>query len=160
MKKSIVATIMLLLLAVSVMAADEVLKSDPNGVRVGGAVTDNAALEVVNLRVDPTSKRLSVDAVVLNATGWDVKVYTITAAGTGEQLPALTVPDGFQLLLRAQPDNTGSVYIATSKTNAEGTHRGTLKAGDVLKLGVTDANVIWWNASAASQKIEVWREVK
>jgi|TARA_Y100000310_G_C20201378_1_gene587066 hypothetical protein len=43
--------------------ADETLKVDPDFVKVDGAVTDNVALEVRRLRVNPTTGALKVKAV-------------------------------------------------------------------------------------------------
>ncbi len=95
-----------------------------------------------------------------NAAAWAVTVVTITAAGTGEQLASLAVPHGMKLILRGHPDNTGDVYIGASKANAESAAaRATLKAGDAVELNLTNANLVWWNASGAGQKIEVIREV-
>lgn len=44
--------------------ASEILKLDENGSRVAGAVTDDSNKYITNLRVDPTTLRLKVDAVI------------------------------------------------------------------------------------------------
>lgn len=49
--------------------AEEVLKRDNNHITVGGGVTDDANLEVRMLRVDPTTNRLKVSAVLPSGSG-------------------------------------------------------------------------------------------
>lgn len=43
--------------------ADERLKPDVNNAHVSGGVTNDASLEIVQFRIDPTTKRLLVDPV-------------------------------------------------------------------------------------------------
>lgn len=49
--------------------ANEILKRDDNHVPVSGAITDDVNQEVRQLRVDPTTKRLKVAAVIAGAPG-------------------------------------------------------------------------------------------
>ena len=44
--------------------ADEILQIDGNNHYVGGGITDDANLEIMGFRMDATSKRLKVDAVI------------------------------------------------------------------------------------------------
>lgn len=76
---------------------DEILKRDQNFVTVLGGITDNAAQNVVMLRVDPITKRLLV-----SATGIAGGTVTSISQGTG-------------ILLSPSPiTTTGSVSLATS----------------------------------------------
>lgn len=76
--------------------ADEIIQRDANRITVAGGVTDNAAMDVTNLRVDPTSKRLKVDALastsligipvydyVSLATASTTDTYTFKTGGSG-----------------------------------------------------------------------------
>jgi hypothetical protein len=47
--------------------ANELLKYDENARGVTAAVTDDASTDIVQLRVDPVTKRLKVDAIISDA---------------------------------------------------------------------------------------------
>lgn len=67
--------------------ADEILKSDPNNVRVVGGVTDDSSQEVRNVRVDPATNAIKIDddqtqvvlGNILQAIAGDAKTYDTTA---------------------------------------------------------------------------------
>lgn len=62
--------------------AHEILAVDENGHYVSGAVTNNGALEVRNLRVDPSTNRLLVDALIdLGADVIDLATRDALAVG-------------------------------------------------------------------------------
>jgi len=104
---------------------------------------------------------LQVRSLCENQSSWEVNVYTILSSGTGQQLSEMIVPNGMMLVIRAHPDNAGNVYLSHSKTGAESGVPGRvqLAAGQAITLHVANADVVWWDASAASQKIEVYQEV-
>jgi hypothetical protein len=64
--------------------ADERLKPDANSKTVMGGLTDDANLDIVALRVDPTTKRLEVDASISSAeiSGGTIDVITKISSGT------------------------------------------------------------------------------
>lgn len=95
-----------------------------------------------------------------NQSAWEVNVYTIGSYGTGQPLPSMDIPNGMCLVIRAQPDNTGNVYISHSKIGSESsTGRIQLAGGAAVTLYVSNADLVWWNASTSAQKIEVYTEV-
>lgn len=68
--------------------ADEILKRDPNRAIVEGFITNDASLEVMMGRIDPSTKRILVDAVATASSGMaDNAAFT---AGT-----SLFFPGGF-----------------------------------------------------------------
>lgn len=76
--------------------------------------------------------------------------------GTGTQLPNISIPDGFALVVRASVANTGSVFIANSQANTNiTTSRITLLVGNFIKLFITNANLIWAAGSVAGQNIDI-----
>jgi len=79
----------------------------------------------------------------------------VPAAGTAEQLPSVTIPEGFQLTIIAKPANTGTIYFGNSKANAESaTARfDGLSAGLAVSLEITNANLVWVNASVNGEGI-------
>lgn len=80
----------------------------------------------------------------------------IGLAGTGTQLPDITVPDGFALVVRATPGNAGNVYLARTQADTnDATKRNTLAAGDSAKLWITNANLAWVAGSMAGQNVDI-----
>lgn len=92
-----------------------------------------------------------------NRTSFTAQVVNAPVAGA--QLPSITVPDGFSLMIRANILNTGQVYVAISQANATNAaipgNRNTLNAGDTLRLYVTNANLVYVAGSAASQNVDL-----
>lgn len=68
----------------------------------------------------------------------------IGAPGVGTNLPNITVPNGFQLVVRATIGNVANVFLANSAANTGiAANRITLAAGDTAKLQITNANLVW-----------------
>lgn len=116
--------------------------------------------DVENCSYTVRQQSTQVRSLCENQSSWEVNVYTILSYGTGQQLPSMSIPNGMCLVIRAQPDNTGNVYLSHSKLGAESaTNRVQLAGGQAVTLYLANADLVWWNASAASQKIEVYVEV-
>ena len=95
----------------------------------------------------------------LNRDSWTHGHKDVTAAGTAEQLPDVTVPNGFSLVVRAKPGNTGNVFYGNSKANAEDvTKRLTFSAGNGVTLRVTNTNLVWVDAALPGEGVEYWVE--
>lgn len=96
--------------------------------------------------------------VTFNRTAFTVQSLqgiALPAAG-GTQLPSITVPNGFALVIRATPGNAGNVYYATSSANTNvATTRGTLAAGDSVSLYISNANLVWVAGSVAGQNVDI-----
>lgn len=94
-----------------------------------------------------------------NRPSWTHGQKTVTAEGTAEQLPSVTVPDGFELVVRALPGNDGDIYLGNSKANAEDAdQRLTFSAGNGPTLKVKNANVIWVDAATSGEGVDYWVE--
>ena len=66
------------------------------------------------------------------------------------QLPDITVPNGFSLVVRATVGNATTIYLANSAANlAIAANRNTLNAGDLVKLAITNANLVFVAGSGA-----------
>ena len=81
-------------------------------------------------------------------------VKAVTTAGTAEQLPDQSVPDGFAVTIRGHPDNEGYMYIGNSKSDAED-HITPVGPDDVYSLKVKNVNAIWVDAQYSGEKV-IW----
>lgn len=81
----------------------------------------------------------------------------VTAAGTAEQLSSssIVVPVGCQLTIIAKPGNIGTIYLGKSKDDAEDTSArfDGLSAGLAVSLKITNANLIWVDASVDGEGV-------
>lgn len=106
------------------MAADEVSSRDVNRVTVATGVTNDSTKDIVQLRVDPISKKLLVEA--LSELTGHAKVgsgsLTITTAGTRVQLPNISCK---VLTIQASETNTemivlGGTLVVANKNTRKG----------------------------------------
>jgi len=80
----------------------------------------------------------------------------INATPAFTQLPDITVPDGYALVIRADVHNTNDVYVANSGANTNiAANRNTLDSGDNIRLFVTNANLVFVAGSAANQSVDI-----
>ena len=77
--------------------------------------------------------------------------------GSAEQLIAVSHPATTAVLVRADAENSGVVYLGDSASVTAGTLGSTdglpLSAGDAISIPVTNANLIYAIGSAANQKL-------
>ena len=90
---------------------------------------------------------------VQNMSSFIVSDMDVTAASTAEQLPSVSIPDGFALLIKAKPGNTGNIYHGESKLKAEA-HKATMQSNESYEYKVTNANLIWIDAATSGEGIE------
>lgn len=86
-----------------------------------------------------------------NKDAWTGDEFTITAPGTAERLPDVDVPDGFDVVIRGHPDNTGYIYVGTTKIQAEA-RTMPLGPDDSYSLRVTNVNLIWVDIQVLNEK--------
>jgi len=152
--------------ALSSMSDDEFLAS----LTAGQFAIDYALGKLYYCKLDDTDsdtctyytrqQSLQVRTLCENQESWDVNVYTIGSFGTGQALPDIACPNGMRLVIRAHPDNAGNVYLSYNKVGAEtAATRLQLGAGQAVTLYLANANLVWWDASQAGQKVEVYVEV-
>lgn len=94
-----------------------------------------------------------------NRPTWTHGQKTVAIPGTAEQLPSLVIPDGFALVVRALPGNTGNVHYGKTKVLAESaTDRITFSLGNGLTLKIKNANEVWVDAAQANEGVDYWVE--
>jgi len=95
-----------------------------------------------------------------NRPNWDHGHKTAAVPGVAEQLPDIIIPDGFELVVRALPANTGDIYLGKSKDKAESaTDRLTYSKGNGLTLKVKNANQVWVDVAVGAEGVDYWLEV-
>ena len=81
---------------------------------------------------------------------------TISSPGTAEQLAQHFIPEGLPIRLKANIDNTGNMYWGFSQSDAEGSNRESLVAGESSDpLYIDSSDRIWVDADSASDTLEV-----
>ena len=138
-----------------VFMADERLKRDVNRKTVIAGVTDDALLEIVMLRIDPTTLRLKVAGVITSMTvasfdhGRNSDIDT-----TPEQITTLSVTATMGVLIKAANGNSGTIYVGNSDVTAntaDATDGFELGAGESLLVKVDNVNKVYVIASVVNQ---------
>jgi len=97
---------------------------------------------------------------VANRPGWTHGQKKVDAAGTAEQLPSQAVPDGFELVVRALPGNTGNIFLGKTKALAESAiARLQFSAGNGPTLKVKNADQVWLDAAVNDEGVDYWVEI-
>jgi len=83
----------------------------------------------------------------------------VTTAGTGVNVAAQAVPNGFSIVIKAKKANTKPIWVGNSKANAEDhTIAFSLSPGDELSLQITNTNLIWIDAEVDGEGVEIVTE--
>ena len=94
-----------------------------------------------------------------NRIDWTHGQKAVTAAGTAEQLPSQAIPDGFELVIRGLPGNTGNIFLGKTKALAESaTDRLQFTAGNGITLKVRNADKVWVDAAVSDEGVDYWTE--
>lgn len=149
--------------------ADEVKKRDANRSTTVAGVTDDSSLDIVQLRIDPSTKRLKTTSTVSSSAlpaGAATEATLSTqssfdhgskAVGTSAVLitsSSVTTKKG--VLVKAANSNTGTVYVGNSDVTAntvEATDGFEIGAGESVMIEIDDANKVYCIGSAVSQKV-------
>lgn len=138
--------------------ANEVLKRDGNRRNVMGAVTNDSALEIVQLRVDPITKRLLVDtAVDLGADIIDLTTRDALAVGivdgNGDQITSF---GGGTQYTEGDTDATitGTAALMEGAGNTLVPLQGSTTDGQLVNLGANNDVTITGSALTALQNID------
>lgn len=134
--------------------ADEILKRDDNRVTVSAGVSDDSDTDIIQLRVDPLTKRLLVDGVVdHNITGIGHGIKTVTTAGTDVVLATSTTCK--RVLIQSQTDNTGLIAVGASGVDAtEATGTGAiLYAGDAVEMDIDNLSDIYIDSTVNGEGV-------
>ena len=103
------------------------------------------------------SSSVSATVVTPNQSIFRAEVINVPLAGTPVQLPDIPVPDGVDLVIRAKQSNLfRKIYLSDSALNVvDATKRIELRAGEAIGLSITNANLVWIDASGNNTSIEV-----
>ena len=132
--------------------ADEVLNHDLNSKGVSAGVSNDANTEIIQFRIDPTSKGLKTDDV-LSSTIVDGR-KTVTTPGTA--VPLVAAPTGCRkVIVTALITNTDYIVVgASTVVAAEGTRRGTpLVAGQSIEIDISDVGLIYIDSVVALEGV-------
>ena len=131
--------------------ANEVIKVDVNARQVAAGVTDDGNLDVVQLRVNPSTKRLEVDATVTSSTAPTSISHnktSVTTAGTRVQMPTFACQS---VTVKALVANTGLIYIGGSTVSS--TNGFQLSAGDSVSMDISNVNVLYIDSSVNGEGV-------
>ena len=93
--------------------------------------------------------------VLANKSALVIGQVIVPVAGTPVQLPDIAIPDGFKVIILADPGNAGFIYLGTSAPQAGDatSYFDRLDAGDSIALQITTLELIWINASVNGEGI-------
>lgn len=141
--------------------ADETAKRDLNRITVLLGIGDDADLEIIQIRVDPTTKRLLVDA--LTELGGHSTVgdgtQTVTTAGTRVQLSATSVSCK-RLIIQAMDNNSGTIVVGGSTCAAAvGSRQGlALYSSQSAVFLVDNLNLLYIDSTESGDKVSYYYE--
>lgn len=125
-------------------------------ITVSGA--SNAANNATFTAVTVTAGTITLASGVVLTAELEGASVTITADSKAKNQP---IADGVEIVLKGHPDNTGTLYLANSATNASSSSlfMYPLEAGEALSLQVKSLNAVWVNASVSGDKIIISHEI-
>ena len=92
-----------------------------------------------------------------NKTSFVTGEKTVASTTVAEVMPTQTIPDGFDGVILAKPNNATDVYYGHSKAEAElKTHA--LKKGTALKIKTDNFNVIWILPATSGEGVDYFVE--
>ena len=115
------------------------------------------AIEVIEIMADASLSNPDASPIPNNTT-FTVRVVTITTAGTPQQLPAITVPNGRALVIASNVGNAQNrrIFVANSSVNAlDPTMRTTLSPGNSVRLFVDNADDVWVDSNVSGSLVDV-----
>jgi hypothetical protein len=114
-----------------------------------GVIVDNTT--PIGVIVDNTTP---ISVTTKNRSAFTTQ--NVTVGLVDQILPSIVIPDGFSLIIRSNPFNTGNarIYVSSSNATVVGS-RNTLAAGDDVRLYVTNANLVHVAASIVGQTVDL-----
>lgn len=89
--------------------------------------------------------------ILANRDAWTGDEFTVAIPGTAERLPDIDIPNGFDVVIRGHPDNTGYIYVGKTKAQAEA-HTIPLGPDDSYSLRVTNLNLVWVDIQVLNER--------
>jgi len=128
---------------------DEIIKSDANRVNVAAGVSNDANQDIVQLRVNPNSKRLLVDTPVMGGSGTD-ETFTITQANTAYAVPVTPPAQNYTLIIYNASDT--DVYFRFTSGNTGGIK---IAAGNSLAVDLGTSQQVYVYCGSANKTINL-----
>ncbi len=92
----------------------------------------------------------------LNRGAFSTARKNVTTAGTAVNLASLVVPQGFALVIKGRPTNTGFIWVGNSAANAQDhTVAYPLDAGEPIRLYVNNANLVWIDSDVNLEGVNI-----
>ena len=129
--------------------ADEIIKSDANRVNVAAGVTNDANQDIVQLRVDPHSKKLLVETPVMDGNGTD-EIFTITDTNTAYAVPVTPPSQNYTLVI--YNSSNSDIYLRFTPGTTAGIK---LASGCVISFDLGGNQQIYIYSPLAGQTINV-----
>jgi hypothetical protein len=113
---------------------------------------------------DPVEATVTGTVAVLptpNRAAWTARTVTVAAPGAAQQGPGVPIPDGFTVAVVFRATQTGAPkgYMANSAANTGlAASRTEMNKGDVRRLGVTNMNLLFFDADTAGAVFELVAE--
>lgn len=139
--------------------ANEIFKHDGNARVTGGGVTNDSDTDIVQFRMDATSKRLLTEALI-QQDGYDsVGTGTKTVASTGTRVQMANA-ECKRVIIQAHESNTGTIVVGgASVVAALATRQGfALYPAQSAVFYVSNTNLLYLDATADSQKVNYYYE--
>lgn len=133
---------------------DERLRFDVNKEKVAGGVTDDANLEIRNLRVDPTSNRLLVETDAeegLAGTATDGSVQ-LTGANTWVQVPDV-VPTNKYVLVVTKENEAGTIRWSFTNGGVPSATNGNKMLSDEMTITLAGSQVVYFGSTDADDDV-------
>ena len=90
----------------------------------------------------------------VNPTDISVGRKLVASVGTAVQLPSVSIPYDFEVVVLALSENTGTIYLGNSKDTAEDHNTAfPLTKGGAVELKIKNLNILWMDSSVSSEGI-------
>lgn len=89
-----------------------------------------------------------------NANGIKITTATLTSLTEPTQLPSISIPEGFKLIIKASPLNTGTIYVLDNSAGSGNLNVSyPLIPGDVLGMAINNANLIYISGTVVGDSV-------
>ena len=94
-----------------------------------------------------------------DASNWNHFHLNVPIAGEPKQLAPHTIPIGYELVIKANPENSGVVYFGRTKELVLDTSRRVpLNPNESTSLKISNTNLVWIDAVVADEGVIYWYE--
>jgi len=113
--------------------------------------TNKLLIQVVSLLAEGLGQQITPKE---NPEGVEAQQKLVTTAGVAEQLPPVNIPFDHEIIIKALPANTDTVYIGKSKLDAEDHTKGfPLEAGEGVEYKIRNLSVLWLDVDVAGEGV-------